>query len=140
MVTQPAPVDRSLTVHREATLRQLAEHTARLLEEALETPRPDERAYADLLAASVRRVADRTCWVLRSAIHPSEQTRILAAATPWLHEIRVRLEERARSRTDADNGTTTRTVITEWVFDDAELTRLVLHADRICAETVAIDE
>ncbi|OAA35113.1 Heterokaryon incompatibility [Beauveria brongniartii RCEF 3172] len=142
MVTQPAPVDRSLTVHREATLRQLAEHTARLLDEALETRRADERAYADLLAASVRRVADRTCWILRSAIHPNEQTRILAAATPWLHEIRVRLEARARSsRTDADHGTTARTtVITEWVFDDAELTRLVLHADHICAETVAIDD
>ncbi|OAA57165.1 Heterokaryon incompatibility [Cordyceps fumosorosea ARSEF 2679] len=138
MVTQPAPVDKGLTVHREATLRQLAEYAARLLDD-IETPHADEHAYAALLADNVRRVAARACWIVRSAVNPCEQERILALANPWLHEIRDRLESRARTRTDDADGTA-RTVVTEWVFDDADLTRLTLQADRIVAEGVAIDD
>ncbi|OAA78919.1 Heterokaryon incompatibility [Akanthomyces lecanii RCEF 1005] len=136
MVTQPAPMDKGLTVHHEATVRQLAEYTTRLLQN-MATSRADERAYAELLAENVERVGQRACWIVRSAINPSEQTRILAVASPWLHEIRARLEARARTQTDPDG--TSRTVA-EWPFDDEDLTRLMRQADRIDAEAVRIDD
>lgn len=136
MVTQPVPVDRSLTVHLEATVRQLTEYVARLLDD-VETSHDDERAYAALLAESVRRAGGGTCWILRSAIHPDEQERILALTNPWLYEMRDKLERRARTRTGADGTSKT---VAEWAFDDKELTRFMLQADQIDAETVRIDE
>ncbi len=140
MVTQPAPLDKSLTVHREAALRQLAEYTTRLLQGLSPAAGVDARAYADLLAENVTRVGGRAGRILRSAIHPSEQERVLAVANPWLSEIRARLEERARpgTRDDADGGRPR--MVTEWVFTDADLTRLIRQADQIVAETVRIDE
>lgn len=136
MVTQPAPVDRDLTVHHETTIRQLAEYTTRLLQN-IATSRADERAYAELLAESATRVGHRTCWIVHSAINPGEQTRILALARPWLHEIRERLEARTRTETGPDG--TSRTVA-EWPFDHDNLTRLTQQADAIAAEAVNIDE
>lgn len=136
MVTQPAPVDKSLTIHREATVRRLADYLVRLLTD-LSTPRPSERAYAGLLAETVQRVAGRACWIIRSAIHPSEQERILARTNPWLHEIRDRLESCAHTETGPDGAART---VAEWTLDDQQLTRLTLEADRIQAETVTIDE
>ncbi|EGX87771.1 Heterokaryon incompatibility [Cordyceps militaris CM01] len=136
MVTQPAPVDKSLTIHREATVRRLADYLVRLLTD-LSTPRPSERAYAGLLAETVQRVAGRACWIIRSAIHPSEQERILARTNPWLHEIRDRLESCAHTETGPDGAART---VAEWTLDDQQLTRLTLEADRIQAETVTIDD
>ncbi|XWW98126.1 hypothetical protein V2A60_006123 [Cordyceps javanica] len=136
MVTQPAPLDKALTVDREREVRQLVDYLGRLLED-LETPRDDERAYADLLAETVRRVGAGTCWIIRSAICPAEQEAILTLANPWLREVRDRLESRAYSKTGEDGQSRT---VAEWVFDDADLTRLTLQADRIRAETVAIED
>lgn len=136
MVTKPEPVDAGLTIERESSVRQLAEYIARLLR-TIQTSREDERAYAIFLAENVERVQSCTCNIIRSAINPSEQTRILYAANPWLHEVRDRLDSRAYSKQQPDGTTVT---LTEWVFDDETLTSLTRRADRIVAEAVRITE
>lgn len=137
MVTQPAPVDEPLTVFREATIRQLAEDTARRLR-GLESARADELAYAGLLAENVERVQHRTCAIILHAINPSEQERILAVAEPWLRELKDRLDGSART-SETEDGTS-ETVLTEWPFSDEELTVLTRRADGIVAETEYIAE
>lgn len=136
MVTKPAPVDTGLTVHRGSTVQRLTEYNVRLLQ-SIDSSSRDERAYADLLAANIERVGARTCWIIRTAINPSEQEDILALASPWLHEIRDRLESRARTRQNPNGSTET---VAEWIFGDDYLTKLMKRGDEIVAKATHIDE